>query len=181
MSPIFLIGYMCSGKTTLGRVVAEAMGIEFIDLDHYIENRYRKSVSDIFAEKGEEFFRELERKTLREVGEFENSIIACGGGTPCHYDNMEYMNGAGLTIYLNSSIESLSKRLCVPSSKRKRPLIAKMSDVEVTEFLKRTIKSRAEQYGQSQITFDSSQIDNVEQVRTSTAALVTLINNTLEK
>ncbi|MFI3239047.1 MAG: shikimate kinase [Bacteroidales bacterium] len=180
MSPIFLIGYMCSGKSTLGRVVAEAMGMEFIDLDYFIENRYRKTISEIFAENGEEYFRELERKTLHEVAEFEDTIIACGGGTPCHFDNMEFMNNAGITIYLNSSVDSLSKRLCVPISKRKRPLIAKMTDSEVTLFLAKTIATRSLYYELSQLTFDTSHIDNSAEVGNSTTELTKLINSKIK-
>ena len=69
---------MGSGKTTLGRALAADMGIEFIDLDHYIEQRYRKSIAQLFAEKGEEGFREVERRMLHEVGEFEDVIISTG-------------------------------------------------------------------------------------------------------
>lgn len=177
MTPIFLIGYMCSGKSTLGRIVAEKMGMEFIDLDHFIENRYHSSISDIFKERGEAYFREIERKALHEVGEFHNCVIACGGGTPCHFDNMEYMNHIGATIYLNSSPESLSKRLCVPSSKRKRPLIASMSDIEVTEFVTKTIATRAPFYTLSKISCDTSHIDNSEEVNACCKNLINLIKS----
>ena len=82
MTRIFLIGYMGSGKTTLGRALAPALDLQFIDLDHYIEQRYRKTIAQLFAESGEEGFREIERRILHEVGEFENVIISTGGGTP---------------------------------------------------------------------------------------------------
>ena len=82
MKRIFLIGYMGSGKTTLGRAFARATGLEFIDLDWYIEERLHKSISILFAERGEDGFREQERKMLHEAGEFEDVVIACGGGTP---------------------------------------------------------------------------------------------------
>lgn len=99
MKRIFLMGYMGSGKTTLGRAFARAEGLEFIDLDWYIEERLHKSISELFAERGEEGFRNLERKMLHEAGEFEDVVIACGGGTPCFFDNMEYMNRQGTTIF----------------------------------------------------------------------------------
>lgn len=79
MKPIFLIGYMGSGKTTLGRNLAKKMGLEFIDLDIFIENRYHSSVREIFEKKGEESFRKIERSILHEVSEFQNVIVACGG------------------------------------------------------------------------------------------------------
>ena len=83
MTRIILIGYMGAGKTTIGKVLAREMGMEFYDLDNYIEDRFHQKIPDIFAEKGEEGFREIERKMLHEVAEFEDVIISCGGGTPC--------------------------------------------------------------------------------------------------
>ena len=83
MKRIFLTGYMGSGKSTLGLRLAQKAGLSFIDLDHYIETRFRKTINEIFAEKGEKEFRIIERNMLREVGEFEDVIIATGGGAPC--------------------------------------------------------------------------------------------------
>ena len=92
MKPLFLVGYMAAGKTTLGRRAAQLLNVEFIDLDAYIESRYRKRISDLFAERGEEGFRDIERRMLHEVAEFDNVLVATGGGTPCFFDNMEYMH-----------------------------------------------------------------------------------------
>ena len=97
MKRVFLIGYMGSGKTTLGKAYSAATGLQFVDLDWYIEERMHKSISDLFAERGEDGFRLLEQKMLHEAGEFENVLIACGGGTPCFFDNMDYMNHTGET------------------------------------------------------------------------------------
>ena len=107
MTRIFLVGYMGAGKTTLGRALANELGIPFIDLDNYIEKRYCKTISQIFAEKGEEEFRNIERRMLHEVGEFEDVIISTGGGTPCFFDNIEYMNGQGTTVFLDVPVERL--------------------------------------------------------------------------
>ena len=85
MKRVFLIGYMGSGKTTLGKAYSAATGLQFVDLDWYIEERMHKSISDLFAERGEDGFRLLEQKMLHEAGEFENVLIACGGGTPCFF------------------------------------------------------------------------------------------------
>ena len=90
-NPIFLIGYMAAGKTTLGRYAAREMRRDFIDLDKYIEARYRKSIADIFASDGEMRFREIERNMLHEVAEFDDVLVATGGGTPCFFDNMAYI------------------------------------------------------------------------------------------
>ena len=90
MKRVFLIGYMGSGKTTLGKAYSAATGLQFVDLDWYIEERMHKSISDLFAERGEDGFRLLEQKMLHEAGEFENVLIACGGGTPCFFDAHGY-------------------------------------------------------------------------------------------
>ena len=94
---IILIGYMGAGKTTVGKALAAELGLRFYDLDWYIESRMRKTVAQLFAELGEEGFRRIERNMLHEVAEFEGVLISCGGGTPCFYDNMQYINQQGLT------------------------------------------------------------------------------------
>ena len=93
MVRIFLTGYMGAGKTTLGKAFARQMDIPFVDLDWYIEERFHKTVGELFIERGETGFRELERNMLHEVAEFENVVISTGGGAPCFYDNMDFMNG----------------------------------------------------------------------------------------
>lgn len=108
MKRIFLIGYMGSGKTTLGKAFARAMQLQFIDLDWYIEERFHKTVQELFAERGEEGFREVERNMLHEAGEFENVVIAAGGGTPCFFDNIDYMNRVGDTVFWMSVLKSCS-------------------------------------------------------------------------
>ena len=111
MKRVFLVGYMGAGKTTVGKELAKLAGLSFIDLDYYIEGRYHKAVSQIFAERGEEAFREIERNMLHEVAEFEDVLISTGGGAPCFFDNMEFMNASGTTVYLKVSVEELAKRL----------------------------------------------------------------------
>ena len=99
MTRIILIGYMGAGKTTIGKALSKELGVIFYDLDWYIESRMRKSVAQIFAERGEEGFRKIEYNMLHEVAEFENVIISCGGGTPCFFDNMDYLNQQGKVVY----------------------------------------------------------------------------------
>src|SRR5574344_1478013 len=105
MTRIILIGYMGAGKTTIGKVLAREMGMDFYDLDNYIEGRFHQKIPEVFAEKGEEGFREVERKMLHEVAEFENIILSCGGGTPCFFDNMDYMNLQGETAFIEQSLQ----------------------------------------------------------------------------
>lgn len=98
MIRIFLTGYMGAGKTTLGKAFARKMNIPFIDLDWYIEERFHKTVGELFTERGEAGFRELERNMLHEVAEFENVVISTGGERLV-FDNMEFMNRAGKTVF----------------------------------------------------------------------------------
>ena len=128
MIRIFLTGYMGAGKTTLGKAFAKAKGIDFIDLDWYIEKRFHKTVRELFAERGEDGFRLIERNMLREVGEFENVLISTGGGTPCFFDNMEYMNQQGETVFLDVPIDVLFRRLKV--AKHQRPILKDKNDDE---------------------------------------------------
>ena len=111
MKSIILIGYMGSGKTTVGRQLALALGRTFYDLDWYIEMRYHRTVAQLFAEKGEEGFRELERNMLHEAAEFEDIVLSCGGGTPCFFDNMDYIRSMGESVYLKATPEVLAQHL----------------------------------------------------------------------
>lgn len=153
MIRIFLIGYMGVGKTTTGRELAKALNLDFIDLDAFIQNRYNKSITDIFAEEGEVKFREIENKVLREVAEFENVVISTGGGVPCFYDNMDIMNNAGITVYLKAKPELLAERLNL--CKEKRPLIRDKNDRELFRFVKESLEKRDIFYNQAQIIYET--------------------------
>lgn len=113
---------MGCGKSTLARALAKYTGLQFIDLDNYIERRFMANVRDIFARYGEERFRDMEHRMLLEVADFENVIIACGGGTPCFHNNMEIINTHGTSIWLQASDSILHHRLV--RGRHKRPLLA---------------------------------------------------------
>ena len=146
---IFLTGYMGCGKSTIGRKVAALIGINFIDLDKYIEERNFKSVPDIFAQEGEAAFREKERQALLEVAEYEDIVVGTGGGAPCFFDNMQRMNDSGITIYLAPDNDTLAFRLM--KSKTERPLIAGKNREELLQFIKTALEKRAPFYEQSKI------------------------------
>ncbi|NDV79387.1 shikimate kinase [Dysgonomonas sp. 511] len=156
MKKIFLIGYMGAGKTTAGRELAKKMGLDFIDLDHFIQGRYQKTVGQLFQESGEEGFRNIERNMLHEVGEFENVVISAGGGTPCFFDNMDYMNAVGTTVYLKASPEALSARL--NTCKDKRPLIKDKNEDELYTFVCETLSKREPFYLQAAIIFEMEEL-----------------------
>ena len=147
MTRIILIGYMGAGKTTIGKVLAREMGLDFYDLDWYIEDRFHKKIPEIFAESGEAGFREIERKMLHEVAEFENVIISCGGGTPCFFDNIDYMNGQGDTVYLNASPAVLKEHLLM--GKSQRPLIQGKTPDELVAFIQESLRGRMPFYSKA--------------------------------
>lgn len=162
MATIFIIGYMASGKTTFGRALARRLGYDFIDLDFYIRQRFRKSIPELFAEYGEEWFRERENALLREVGEFDRVVIACGGGTPCSEGNMDYMNSRGLTVLLEASEESTLRRLLL--AKGKRPLTAGKSPEELREYIRTHKQCRMPFYSQARITQPSDDLESTRQI-----------------
>ena len=164
-----MIGYMGAGKTTLGKSLARHLGLEFIDLDWYIENRFHQSVSQLFATRGEEGFRKIEQNMLHEVAEFENVVISAGGGTPCFSDNMEYMNQQGLTVYLKATPEILRTHLRM--GKQKRPLIAQKNDEELDIFIRESLDKRESYYNQARLIFDIGLLDNGMRIQESVKAL----------
>ena len=179
MQPIFLIGYMGCGKSTMGRAVSQLTGVSFIDLDNYIEGRYHMSVKEIFAKHGEEGFRDIERRMLQEVADFEDVIVACGGGTPCFFDNMEYMNAHGTTVFLNTPIPRLHSRLM--RGRHKRPLIANKSDEELLEFIKKALADRWEHYAKAQIEFSSERLESREEIENTAREFIELLSISLKK
>lgn len=156
MNRIFLVGYMGAGKTTIGKVLSKLMGLTFIDLDYYIEGRFRKTVAQLFAERGEDGFRSIERNMLHEVAEFEDVLISTGGGTPCFFDNMEFMNQQGTTIYLQVSVDELASRLEV--CKHTRPVLKNRTGEELKAFVAESLSGRLPFYQKASIVFDANEL-----------------------
>ncbi|WP_221932403.1 shikimate kinase [Carboxylicivirga sp. M1479] len=149
---IFLIGFMGSGKSTLGKRLKSELGWDFLDLDDYFEDRFNTSIKQYFAEFGEEAFRKAEQQMLAEVSHKEKVVIATGGGAPCYFDNMQVMNKSGLSIYIKLSINTLANRLS--SAKQVRPLIIGKSGEELKEFISTKLAERESYYNQAQIIAD---------------------------
>lgn len=147
---------MGSGKSTIGRKLAQKLNLDFIDLDTYIESRNFKTVSQIFKDLGEDGFRQLEHKALLEVSQFENVVIATGGGAPCFYDNIEIIKKTGFSIYLKGTPQLLAERLL--RSKTERPLIKNKSKEELMTFITDALEHRSPWYEQADktITFENS-------------------------
>lgn len=163
MKRIILIGYMGAGKTTIGKDLAKALGLPFYDLDWYIETRMRKKVSEIFAERGEEGFRKIEYNMLHEVAEFEDVVISCGGGTPCFFDNIDYMNAQGDVVYLKGTPEILYQHLQM--GKGVRPLLAGKSKEELLDFITEQLAYREQFYMKAKHVFDISVMDSNQKVQ----------------
>ncbi len=165
---------MGSGKTTIGKSLSKALNLQFVDLDLFIENRHRKTVGQLFAEKGETEFREIERRALEEVAGFENIIISTGGGAPCFFDNIDLMNRLGTTIYLKVSESELANRLI--HMKHNRPLIKDKNQEELEIFISETLQKREIFYNQAKVVFDAEQLLDENDVDNTVANLVKIMS-----
>ncbi|MBO7113631.1 MAG: shikimate kinase [Bacteroidaceae bacterium] len=174
MVRVFLMGFMGAGKTTLGKALAAHLGVSFIDLDQYIESRFMKSVSQIFATRGEQGFREIESRLLREVGEFDNVIVSCGGSTPLIGDNMDYMLSQGQTVYLKCSNETLFSRL--KTARSQRPLIASKTDDELALFIESETKRREPGYLRAQYICPGDRLESRDQISETIEYIENLLN-----
>lgn len=174
MKRVILIGYMGSGKTTVGKALSKETGMMFYDLDWYIESRMRKSVSAIFAEKGEEAFRQMEYNMLHEVAEFEDVIISCGGGTPCFFDNIDYLNRQGEVVYLKATPEVLYRHLLM--AKVERPLLKDKTSEELIAYITQHLKEREPYYSKARHTLDVTLLDNYDKIKVSVDKLRQMLN-----
>jgi len=159
---IFFIGFMGSGKTHWSKQLSEKLHIPFFDLDEQITSHEGKSITEIFTENGEEYFRILEKDILCIITESnENFVMACGGGTPCYYNNIDYMNQSGTTIWINTSIDTLFHRLV--KEKETRPLIKDLTSDQLKGFIIKKFSDRKIYYEQADIIIDEDpvRLDNL--------------------
>ena len=163
MQSITLIGYMCVGKTTTGKALAKELGLVFYDLDWYIEERFHTKVAKIFAEEGEARFRDLERRMLHEVAEFENIVLSCGGGTPCHFDNIDYLNTVSQTCYLQASPETILQHLSM--SRGERPLLRGKTPDELRTFVTAQLAERRPFYEKAHHTIGVDVLDSFDKIQ----------------
>ena len=154
---IFLIGFMGSGKSFLGELWAEDHNMPFYDLDILIEEEERMHVDKIFSTYGEDYFREKEAAVLRNIDRFENAIIACGGGTPCYFDNMHWMNKNGLTVFLNESTEQIYHH--IKNDKKIRPLLLTQKATDLQEFIENKLSERISVYKECKIILNAEQLN----------------------
>jgi len=155
---IFILGFMGCGKTTQGKRLAKNLNYKFIDLDQWIENRTELTVAEIFAQQGEEAFREMETEAIKALGKEENVVISTGGGAPCHDNNMELIKASGLSIYLKLSPKALANRLTY--SKTQRPLLAGKRQEELVPLIEMMLSERIPVYESADIIIDG--LDNID-------------------
>ena len=155
---IFLVGYMASGKSTVGRLLASRLRYNFIDLDSYIEEKEGVKIPEIFSKKGEIYFRKKEAFYLKEIAmENDKTVIALGGGTPCYGNNMEFLktNDEAITIYLRLTIQELTERLS--KEKENRPVVSHLKSLdELQEFIGKHLFERQFFYNQADIVLDAN-------------------------
>ncbi|HOA46372.1 MAG TPA: shikimate kinase [Paludibacteraceae bacterium] len=165
MNHIFLVGFMGSGKTSTGKRLAKELKMQHVDLDTFIESRYCKSIQQLFTEKGETEFREIERKALCEVVEYENTVVSTGGGAACFFDNMRLMNEKGLTVFLDSSVETLTNRL--KKAKVPRPLLQGKTNEDLRDYIATLLEKRRPFYTAAQLTVttDNKNFEHVQTIK----------------
>ena len=175
MKPVFLVGYMGSGKTTLGRALAKAMDRKFIDLDELIEESQQHTISEIFDEMGEIRFREIEREILAKTSAERDCVIATGGGTVCREGVMERLNSRGVTVWLEPSRERLLERLYLPEERAKRPKLADLTDDAIAQLVDRELCERDTFYQKAHLRFDSTHLESAEEITRSAEELKRVI------
>lgn len=159
---IFLIGFMGSGKSYVGRNLAPLLGFDYIDVDKFIEEKEGLTIKEIFEQKGEDYFRLLEKNFIQEVDSEQNIVISTGGGAPCFFDNMEVMNKKGLTIYLNRNKEKTIWRLL--KGQYKRPLIAALSQDELEKFYDERLESRKTFYEKAKLHVGDADVNEILEI-----------------
>ncbi|SFG66205.1 shikimate kinase [Pedobacter insulae] len=160
---VFLVGFMGCGKSTKAKQLASRLGCEVVDLDAVIVAKQGKSIAEYFAEHGESAFRKLEQETLQSYAYPENCIVATGGGLPCFFDNMEWMNANGKTVYLKMTPPQLVSRL---HNREKRPLLKGMDDEQLLAFIETKLTERNAFYNQAHLVVNAFDLD-IEEVVSS--------------
>lgn len=166
---IYLIGYMYSGKTTVGRKLADALGYDFLDLDQAIETRYHTTLPLFFKRYGEPMFRQVEMQMLHATDQMDNVVISTGGGTPCFGDNMQWINDNGTSIYLRLTEESICQRM--ESSRKCRPTVMALPPEERKQFIHDQLSARLPIYQQARHTIVADGMDTKDIISTILQAI----------
>lgn len=155
---IFILGFMGTGKSHWGKQWAKTNNMQFHDLDAMIELEEQATVVDIFEKAGEEYFRVKEASLLRDLLQYDDCIISCGGGSPCFYENMPWMNENGITVYLSATPTYILQNVML--EKEKRPVIKNINEAEILFFIEQKLKERAPFYNQAKFTLNAETLDS---------------------
>ena len=161
---IYLIGFMGSGKTTIGRYLAKELGFDFVDTDRFIEMQQEMTIAEIFSQHGESAFREMEHKLLLDLNNSNSTVVSTGGGMPCYNDNMNIMLANGKVAYLKTSPQTLAQRLIF--SQDKRPLIRGKTEPELLQFITDQLLKREPVYNRANITVETENF-SIEEILNS--------------
>lgn len=161
---VYLVGLPGAGKSLLAKEVAESTNIPFIDLDAEIKKREGLHIATIFNDKGESYFRTVEAEVLRDKGSSKEFVMATGGGAPCFHNNMDFINNTGISVFLNTPIETIAKRLTA-GEKKIRPLLNAVSDNQLVQKLNDLLHSRLEYYRQAHFSISGSDINAAEVIQ----------------
>ena len=179
MRPLFLIGLPGVGKSTIGRIVAERLGVRFVDTDLFVESRYHATISSMIGCCGIDKFRKRERVALLELLQVEDTLIATGGGLPTWEDNMDRMLAHGLVVYLRSPLDILADRLY--SVRATRPAVADKTRSEVHDYLERVSEKREPHYSRAQVVVPIGHLLTAEEERMAAEQVIEAIRQYMEK
>jgi shikimate kinase len=154
---IYLIGLPGSGKSTIGKALSQKLNFAYFDMDDVICAKEKQSIEEIFADKGENYFRELEYDVLHETFDLKNTIVSTGGGVPCFFDNMNEMKKHGVTIFINPTTEELTNRLFGQGGEN-RPMLKGKTHKQVIDFIESKYKERAPYYEQATLIFSTNKL-----------------------
>lgn len=178
MRNIYIVGYMASGKTTFGRALAKRLGREFTDLDEAVERKFGMPVAEIIGRHGIDFFRREEKEALTTTLTPTGHIIACGGGTPCHFDNMERMNASGLTLWLKASPERTAIRVLAAGPTR--PLLRGISPEQLPDYIARHLEERLPYYRLAKIEFSGEHLEDEAQIEKAVDDFIKILSDSGE-
>ncbi|MCK4679219.1 MAG: shikimate kinase [Bacteroidales bacterium] len=154
---VFLLGYMGCGKSSKGSKLAKKLNLNFFDLDILFEEKYKLTIQQFFSKYGENLFRKLEHKLLKEILHNDNFVLSLGGGSPCFYDNMNLMNESGITVYIKMPVKALQHRLT--HAKKPRPLIENRSPEKLESFITNQLSEREIYYSKAHLTISGINLD----------------------
>ncbi len=162
MTKVYLVGMPGSGKSKIGESLGTKIGLPYVDLDHYMVSKEGRDINTIFSDSGESYFRLLERDCLRALtGQYTSFVLASGGGAPCYYDNMKYMNDNGITVFLNPPLSQIANHMLGKKGNQKRPLLKGLDDQLLLKELEEKLRIRAPYYEQALIKIDLG-LDSIE-------------------